>query len=338
MINEEALRRARVKQESKQRLLATQRPFSFYEEDLEHVKKRNSGIQESDIALFPQFKANEIPKSVKQSLSEAFEREERARKARIKKRAAIQLTKSRLPKRMEAWEKTGEKKKNEMIQKLIDEECKFEKPKVTEVPDFKKLHAELEEQIERRKKLKPLTRAKPFKFTTVEKKKFVVHEVQEKVEKKRRKRIVGKPKRKIKSTIKFEQANRLRIEKEREKSRQRKVEQEVQKKQEAKLKKKWSKKLKTFLVDNSQELENRKKQALKEAKEAMRYRQREYNREKREMRNRIAKRPLLIEGETKASEKTRTTLQQIRETMEKSGMHDIAQYFNNDERRALGIA
>ena len=76
-------------------------------------------------------------------------------------------------------------------------------------------------------------------------------------------------------------------------------------------------------------MRNRKKQALKEAKEAMRHRQREYNREKREMRKRIAKRPLLIEGETKASEKTRTTLQKIRETMEKSGMHDIAQYFNS---------
>jgi len=331
------MRRARVKQESKQRLLRSQRPFSFSEDDIQNQKKNKSEPASEEFEYQP-FKANEVPLSVRQPLRETQEVKERARKARIKKRAAIQLTKSRLPKRMEAWAKTGEEKKKEKLQKLIAEECKFERPKVHEVPDFQKLHSDLEHRMEARKRSQPKTVPKPFKFTTVERKKFVVHEITNEPVKKERKRIVGKPNHKIKSTKKTEQANLLRIKKEREKKQLKRQQESVRKKKEAKLKKKWSKNLKKFLVDNTKELEEKKKQTLQEAKEALRHRQREYNREKREMQSRIAQRPLLIEGEAKASEKTRTTLQKIRETMEKSGMHDVARFFNNDERKALGIA
>ena len=53
MLNEEAKRRAKVKQESKQKLLETQRPFTFYERDLlKHKKKKTPTHELAEVTDF----------------------------------------------------------------------------------------------------------------------------------------------------------------------------------------------------------------------------------------------------------------------------------------------
>lgn len=141
----------------------TEKPFSFYERDVLKTKLKSEQAElPNDIPMFPHFKAGKIPWRVLVPIYQTIVDGEDQRQKRIKQNAELSRKMSKLPPRMEAYEKL--KKEKEMQEKLNQKKAERQIPPPKEVPDFNRLHREFTEKLLKNKSQQKLTTPQPFNF------------------------------------------------------------------------------------------------------------------------------------------------------------------------------
>ncbi|NXU75961.1 F161A protein, partial [Oreotrochilus melanogaster] len=162
--NEE--RRRSVKERSKLKLLASQKPFKFIEREkqrseIRKMQLRDLSIPEKKTKLF---KAKPVPKYVYSSaVNDKLKEEELYREIRIRMRAEELLRNSSLPNSRLALKDNNKKKKHKCIELKGTEH----KPKIkSNVPDFDLLHQKFQERLLQQKQVKHLTVCEPFHLLT----------------------------------------------------------------------------------------------------------------------------------------------------------------------------
>ncbi|NXN18274.1 F161A protein, partial [Indicator maculatus] len=161
--NEE--RRRSVKERSKLKLLASQKPFKFIEREKQRNEIRKMQLRDLSAPEKKKlFRAKPVPKYVySPSVKDKLEEEELLREIRIRMRAEELLLNSSLPNSRLALTTTNKKKKH----KCIDPKETEYKPKTkSSVPDFDLLHQKFQEQLLQRKRVKHLTVCEPFDLRT----------------------------------------------------------------------------------------------------------------------------------------------------------------------------
>ena len=146
------------------KIQATQKPFAFYERDLEaqRAKKEQAELPQNISDVTP-FRATKIPWQVRVDLYQSLLDKNDEREKRVKRNAEVSLSLSKLPPRMEAYEHVRQKKKAE-LEKRAAERPSFQPSPAREVPDFKRLHKEFNKKLERNKSAAKLTVPTPFHF------------------------------------------------------------------------------------------------------------------------------------------------------------------------------
>ncbi|XP_064302893.1 protein FAM161A isoform X2 [Phalacrocorax carbo] len=162
--NEE--RRRSVKERSKLKLLASQKPFKFIEREkqrneIRKMQLRDLSTPEKKTKLF---KAKPVPKCVySPAVNNKLKEEELYREIRIRMRAEELLRNSSLPNSRLALKDTTKKKKHKCTEPKEAEH----KPKVrSSVPDFELLHQKFQKRLLQRKQVKHLTVCEPFNLRT----------------------------------------------------------------------------------------------------------------------------------------------------------------------------
>ncbi|NWW85413.1 F161A protein, partial [Rhynochetos jubatus] len=162
--NEE--RRRSVKERSKLRLLASQKPFKFIEREKQRNEIRKMQLRDLSVPekKIKPFKANPVPKCVySAAVNDRQKEEELYREIRIRMRAEELLRNSALPSSRLALKGTHKKKKHKCTEPKETEQ----KPKITSnVPDFELLHQKLQNRLLQQKQVKHLTVCKPFDLRT----------------------------------------------------------------------------------------------------------------------------------------------------------------------------
>ncbi|NXO73950.1 F161A protein, partial [Phainopepla nitens] len=157
--NEE--RRRAVRERSKLKLLASQKPFKFIERERQRNEARKMLLKD----VFPPekkpkaFRAKPVPKCVSSpDFNDKLKEKELYREIRIRMRAEELLRNSSVPNSRLALKETNKKKKH----KSTDH-----KPKIkSSVPDFERLHEKFQKRLLQKKKVKPLTVCEPFDLCT----------------------------------------------------------------------------------------------------------------------------------------------------------------------------
>ncbi|XP_072713574.1 protein FAM161A isoform X2 [Ciconia boyciana] len=162
--NEE--RRRSVKERSKLKLLASQKPFKFIEREkqrneIRKMQLRDLSAPEKKTKLF---KAKPVPKCVySPAVNNKLKEEELYREIRIRMRAEELLRNSSLPNSRLALKDTNKKKKHKCIEPKETEH----KPKIkSNVPDFDLLHQKFQTWLLQQKQVKHLTVCEPFDLRT----------------------------------------------------------------------------------------------------------------------------------------------------------------------------
>ncbi|KAM6406108.1 protein FAM161A isoform 4-T5 [Pluvialis apricaria] len=162
--NEE--RRRSVKERSKLKLLASQKPFKFIEREkqrneIRKMQLRDLSAPEKKTKLF---KAKPVPKCVySPAVNDKLKEEELYREIRIRMRAEELLRNSSVPNSRLALSDANEKKKHKYIEPKQTEH----KPKIkSNVPDFERLHQKFQKQLLQQKQVKHLTVCEPFDLRT----------------------------------------------------------------------------------------------------------------------------------------------------------------------------
>ncbi|NXY83446.1 F161A protein, partial [Alcedo cyanopectus] len=161
--NEE--RRRSVKERSKLRLLASQKPFQFLERERQRNEMRKMQLRDLSVPEKKQlFKAKPVPKGVySPAVDDKRKEEELYREIRIRMRAEELLQNSSLPSSRLALAGTHQKKK----QKHTDPKEAEHKPKIKpSVPDFELLHQRFQKRLLQHKQRKHLTVCQPFQLRT----------------------------------------------------------------------------------------------------------------------------------------------------------------------------
>uniref|UniRef100_A0A8B9T470 Protein FAM161A n=1 Tax=Anas platyrhynchos TaxID=8839 RepID=A0A8B9T470_ANAPL len=147
--NEE--RRKSVKERSKLKLLASQKPFKFIEREKQRNEIRKMQLRDlSTPEKKPKpFKAKPIPKCVySPAVNDKLQEEELYREIRIRMRAEELLRNSSLPTSRLALKNTNKKKKHKYV------------------PDFERLHQKFQKRLLQKKQVKHLTVCEPFDLRT----------------------------------------------------------------------------------------------------------------------------------------------------------------------------
>ncbi|XP_074434609.1 protein FAM161A [Larus michahellis] len=162
--NEE--RRRSVKERSKLKLLASQKPFKFIEREkqrseIRKMQLRDLSAPEKKTKLF---KAKPVPKCVySPAVTDKLKEEELYREIRIRMRAEELLRNSSLPNSRLALTDTNKQKKHKCIEPKHTEH----KPKIkSSVPDFELLHQKFQKRLLQQKHVKHLTVCEPFDLRT----------------------------------------------------------------------------------------------------------------------------------------------------------------------------
>ncbi|NWW06491.1 F161A protein, partial [Oreocharis arfaki] len=162
--NEE--RRRSVRERSKLKLLASQKPFKFIERERQRREIRR--MQLKDISppenKTKAFRAKPVPKCVySPDFHDRLKEEELYREIRIRMRAEELLRNSSVPNSRLALKETNKKKKH----KSTEPKQKEQKSKVkSSVPDFELLHEKFQKRLLQQKKAKHLTVCEPFDLRT----------------------------------------------------------------------------------------------------------------------------------------------------------------------------
>ncbi|NXW94402.1 F161A protein, partial [Alopecoenas beccarii] len=162
--NEE--RRRSVKERSKVKLLASQKPFKFIEREkqrneMRKMQLRDLSAPEKKTKLF---KAKPVPRCVySPAVNDKLKEEELYREIRIRMRAEELLRNSSLPNSRLALTNTNKKKKHKCVEPKETEN----KPKIKSgVPDFQQLHQKFQKRLLQQKQVKHLTVCEPFDLRT----------------------------------------------------------------------------------------------------------------------------------------------------------------------------
>ncbi|NXY23548.1 F161A protein, partial [Atrichornis clamosus] len=182
--NEE--RRRSVRERSKLKLLASQRPFKFIERERQRSEIRKKQLRdlsppENKIKVF---RAKPVPKCVySPDFNDKLKEEELYREIRIRMRAEELLRNSSVPNSRLALKETSKKKKHKRPEPKQTEQ----KPKIKpSVPDFELLHEKFQKRLLQQKKVKQLTVCEPFDLLTSyipSKKDKILKDIQEDEEK-----------------------------------------------------------------------------------------------------------------------------------------------------------
>ncbi|KFQ77733.1 Protein FAM161A, partial [Phoenicopterus ruber ruber] len=162
--NEE--RRRSVKERSKLKLLASQKPFKFIEREKQRSEIRKTQLRDLSAPekKTKLFKAKPVPKCVySPAVNDKLKEEELYREIRIKMRAEELLRNSSLPNSRLALKDTHKKKKHKCIEPKETEH----KPKIkSNVPNFELLHQKFQKRLLQQKQAKHLTVCEPFDLRT----------------------------------------------------------------------------------------------------------------------------------------------------------------------------
>ena len=185
LIREEDERRAKVRAESKDVTLRTQRPFSFYHRDIEKRKVREDKIEsmrraedEAAKAACASFRASDVPKYITQreDFQTVIRTREIIQQQRHAERASSLLRQSKLPPRMQRHvdraQSSGHAQAGAYFDLALgernalhqDPNCTFSPHINREVPDFKGLQTRFHAELERKKASMPRTRVQEFKI------------------------------------------------------------------------------------------------------------------------------------------------------------------------------
>ncbi|NWV73879.1 F161A protein, partial [Dasyornis broadbenti] len=181
--NEE--RRRSVRERSKLKLLASQKPFKFIERERQRSEIRK--MQLKDISppenKTKAFRAKPVPKCVySPDFNDKLKEEELYREIRIRMRAEELLRNSSVPNSRLALKESTKKK-----HKSTEPKPTGQKPKIkSSVPDFERLHEKFQKRLLQQKKVKHLTVCEPFDLRTsyiASKKGKILKDIQEDEEK-----------------------------------------------------------------------------------------------------------------------------------------------------------
>ncbi|NXB04842.1 F161A protein, partial [Cnemophilus loriae] len=162
--NEE--RRRSVRERSKLKLLASQKPFKFIERERQRRETRK--MQLKDVSppenKTKAFRAKPVPKCVYSAdFNDKLREEELYREIRIRMRAEELLRNSSVPNSRLALKDTNKKKKHKSTEPKRTEH----KPKIkSSIPDFELLHEKFQKRLLQQKKMKHLTVCEPFDLRT----------------------------------------------------------------------------------------------------------------------------------------------------------------------------
>lgn len=147
------------------KIKASEAPFKFYERDLKAQKEKNERASlPKNVSDYAAFRAGKIPWRCLVPLYRAMVDEyEQAREKRVKRNAEISLSLSKLPPRMEEYQKRKEKLGLQRANSA-GPKFQFKPPAPRQVPDFKRLHKEFAQKLENNKSAQKLTNIQPFHF------------------------------------------------------------------------------------------------------------------------------------------------------------------------------
>ena len=302
----------------KEKIIAEMKPFSFYEKDERKYKEKIK--QEPIPPTFPPFRANAI-KWLSQVLiyEDMLKQEEEERNIRIKERMEKTAKASKLPPRMDMYEKERkdrEKQKKLELKRIEYEENEKRKFKAKKVPEFSRLQQEFEDKLKRMKdeRKKERKALKPIPFTFHEPKKKVAElcqyldqendpyvknpkrEGKDEEIKEIIKRMQRKPKIEPKSTHSLDLLMELRRKELEEKENQQKlkeIEDSIRAEQQARLRERVLNS--KAIVDHTNQLNEIKQKRMEEFKEELQRQEESYKAELARRLERVYNRPLLVE-------------------------------------------
>uniref|UniRef100_A0A8D2PZN3 Protein FAM161A n=1 Tax=Zosterops lateralis melanops TaxID=1220523 RepID=A0A8D2PZN3_ZOSLA len=162
--NEE--RRRSVRERSKLKLLASQKPFKFIERERQRSETRKMLLKDVPPPenKTKAFRAKPVPKCVySPDFNDKLKKEELYREIRIRMRAEELLRNSSVPNSRLASKEANKKKKHKSTEPTRTEH----KPKIkASVPDFELLHEKFQKCLLQQKKVKHLTVCEPFDLYT----------------------------------------------------------------------------------------------------------------------------------------------------------------------------
>ncbi|NXI30275.1 F161A protein, partial [Sterrhoptilus dennistouni] len=162
--NEE--RRRSVRERSKLKLLASQKPFKFIERERQRSETRKMLLKDVPPPenKTKAFRAKPVPKCVySPDFNDKLKKEELYREIRIRMRAEELLRNSSVPNSRLASKEANKKKKHNSTEPKRTEH----KPKIkASVPDFELLHEKFQKCLLQQKKVKHLTVCEPFDLCT----------------------------------------------------------------------------------------------------------------------------------------------------------------------------
>ncbi|NXY33178.1 F161A protein, partial [Pomatorhinus ruficollis] len=162
--NEE--RRRSVRERSKLKLLASQKPFKFIERERQRSETRKMLLKDVPPPenKTKAFRAKPVPKCVySPDFNDKLKKEELCREIRIRMRAEELLRNSSVPNSRLASKEANKKKKHKSTEPKRTEH----KPKIkSSVPDFELLHEKFQKRLLQQKKVKHLTVCEPFDLCT----------------------------------------------------------------------------------------------------------------------------------------------------------------------------
>ena len=302
----------------KEKIIAEMKPFSFYEKDERKYKEKIK--QEPIPPTFPPFRANAI-KWLSQVLiyEDMLKQEEEERNIRIKERMEKTAKASKLPPRMDMYEKERkdrEEQKKLELKRIEYEENEKRKFKAKKVPEFSRLQQEFEDKLKRMKdeRKKERKALKPIPFTFHEPKKKVAElcqyldqendpyvknpkrESKDEEIKEIIKRMQRKPKIEPKSTHSLDLLMELRRKELEEKENQQKlkeIEDSIRAEQQARLRERVLNS--KAIVDHTNQLNEIKQKRMEEFKEELQRQEESYKAELARRLERVYNRPLLVE-------------------------------------------
>ncbi|XP_039914543.1 protein FAM161A isoform X1 [Hirundo rustica] len=182
--NEE--RRRSVRERSKLKLLASQKPFKFIERERQRNETRKMLLKDIPPPenKTKAFRAKPVPRSVySPDFNDRLKKEELYREIRIRMRAEELLRNSSVPNSRLASKGTNKKKKHKSTEpKQSEHKSKIK----SSVPDFELLHEKFQKRLLQQKKVKHLTVCEPFDLWTSyipSKKDKILKDIQEDEEK-----------------------------------------------------------------------------------------------------------------------------------------------------------
>ncbi|NXK40351.1 F161A protein, partial [Piprites chloris] len=162
--NEE--RRRSVRERSKLKLLASQKPFKFIERERQRSEIRKMQLRDLPMPENPAkvFRAKPVPKCVySPDFNERLKEEELYREIRIRMRAEEMLRNSSVPNSRLALKETNKTKKH----KSTDPKQTEHRPRINpSVPDFGRLYERFQKRLLQQKQVKDLTVCEPFNLLT----------------------------------------------------------------------------------------------------------------------------------------------------------------------------